>query len=60
MGGVVAGWSDEQIAGFEHEIVRFRHTLAERPLFSDAGLIGVLNRYPREAMGVFTMGDGSG
>ena len=57
MGGVVAGWSEEQIDGFEHEIVRFRHTLAERPLFSDAGLVDVLDRYPRQAMGIFTMGE---
>ncbi len=57
MGGVIADWSQEQIEGFEKAIVRFRHTLAERPLFSDAGLIGVLDRYPRQAMGVFTMGE---
>ena len=57
MGGVVADWSSDRIEGFEKAIVRFRHTLAERPLFSDAGLIGVLNRYPRDAMGIFTMGE---
>jgi hypothetical protein len=57
MGGVVADWSNDRIEGFEKAIVRFRHSLAERPLFSDAGLIGVLNRYPRDAMGVFTMGE---
>ena len=57
MGGVVAGWSEQQIDGFEHEIVRFRHTLAERPLFSDDGLMDMLDRYPRQAMGVFTMGE---
>ena len=57
MGGVVADWSNDRIEGFEKAIVRFRHTLAERPLFSDAGLIGVLNRYPRDAMGIFTMGE---
>ncbi|HEY5007539.1 MAG TPA: hypothetical protein VII42_06025 [Caulobacteraceae bacterium] len=57
MGGVVADWSNDRIEGFEKAIVRFRHSLAERPLFSDAGLIGVLNRYPREAMGIFTMGE---
>lgn len=57
MGGVIANWSADRIEGFETSIVRFRHTLADRPLFTDAGLIGVLDRYPREAMGVFTMGD---
>jgi hypothetical protein len=57
MGGVIANWSADRIDGFETSIVRFRHTLADRPLFTDAGLIGVLNRYPREAMGVFTMGE---
>jgi hypothetical protein len=57
VGGVIANWSADRIEGFEHAIVRFRHTLAERPLFADAGLISVLDRYPREAMGVFTMGE---
>jgi hypothetical protein len=57
MGGVIADWSNDRIEGFEKSVVRFRHTLAERPLFSDAGLVSVLNHYPREAMGIFTMGE---
>jgi hypothetical protein len=57
MGGVVADWSNDRIEGFEKSIVRFRHTLAERPLFSDEGLVDLLDRYPRQAMGIFTMGE---
>jgi len=56
MGGVVEAWPQANIDAFEHEIIRFRHTLGERPLFSDEGLVRVLDRYPREALGVFTMG----
>jgi hypothetical protein len=56
MGGVVTPWPQANIDGFEREIIRFRHSLAERPLFADEGLVRVLDRYPREALGVFTMG----
>lgn len=35
----------------------FRHTLHQRPLFDDAALADVLDRYPRDRLGVFTMGD---
>jgi hypothetical protein len=41
---------------FGREIVRLRHRLHERPMFSDEGLAALLDRYPRAAMGVFTMG----
>ena len=57
MGGVVADWANDRVEGFEKSIVRFRHTLAGRPLFSDDGLVDVLDRYPRQAMGIFTMGE---
>lgn len=36
--------------------VRIAHRLHERPLFSDDALAGVLDRYPRDRLGVFTMG----
>jgi hypothetical protein len=56
-GAVVADWTADKIARFEKDIITFRHTLADLPLFSDEGLAEVLDRYPREALGVFTMGE---
>jgi len=57
MGDVVTHWDPSQVAGFEQKLIAFRHTLHERPLFSDEGLASILDRYPREALGVFTMGE---
>lgn len=50
-------WTAEQAARFGRAEQRFRHSLAERPMFSDEGLEEVLDRYPRDRLGVFTMGD---
>jgi len=57
MGSVVADWPADQISGFQKRVISFRHGLHERPMFSDEGLARVLDQYPREAMGVFTMGE---
>ncbi|HLI68059.1 MAG TPA: hypothetical protein VKU90_16970 [Caulobacteraceae bacterium] len=56
MGGVVAEWPQKTVDGFETKVIRFRHSLPERPLFSDEGLVSVFDRYPREALGIYTMG----
>lgn len=50
-------WEAEKAARFGRAELAFRHTLHERDLFSDAGLEEVLDRYPRDQLGVFTMGD---
>lgn len=42
---------------FGRTVQRFRHTLHQRPLFTDQGLIDLLDRYPAKNIGVFTMGD---
>ena len=57
MGYVVKCWPEDQVSGFQKQVVGFRHTLHERPMFADEGLASILHRYPREAMGVFTMGE---
>jgi len=57
MGAVVTNWDAEQVAGFERKLIAFRHGLHERPMFSDEGLAAILERYPRQALGVFTMGE---
>ncbi len=37
---------------------RHAHGLSRDPLFTDAGLAELLDRYPREDVGVYTMGEG--
>jgi hypothetical protein len=53
---LVSDWTTESKAAFAQRGQAFRHTLAERPMFSDEGLASVLERYPRDRIGVFTMG----
>ena len=53
---VITDWTPEKGRAFTHENLTFTHGLHERPMFSDAGLIEALDRYPRERLGVFTMG----
>jgi len=53
---VVSDWTPESRTAFGQRGLAFRHTLAERPMFSDEGLASVLDRYPRDRLGVFTMG----
>lgn len=54
---VITDWTSEKGAAFTRENLEFTHGLHERPMFSDDGLIEVLDRYPREHLGVFTMGE---
>lgn len=54
---VITDWTDGKRAAFGRENLAFRHALHERPLFTDEGLASALDRYPREQLGVFTMGD---
>lgn len=54
---VIADWTPEKAQGFTKANLTFRHELHERPLFSDEGLEKLLDRYPREKLGVFTMGE---
>ncbi len=53
----VLDWTPDKAARFGRDILSFRHTLHERPMFSDQGLASVIDRYPREKLGVFTMGE---
>jgi len=54
---VIADWTPGKAEAFGKTVLRFRHGLHERPMFSDEGLIEVLDRYPRDKLGVFTMGE---
>ena len=46
--------SDQRIG---RDVVETTHRLAELPIFSDEGLAAILDRYPREALRVNTMGN---
>lgn len=54
---VIADWTAEKQAGFTRANLAFDHNLHERPMFNDAGLVSLLDRYPRDRLGVFTMGE---
>lgn len=54
---VISDWTPEKAAAFGKANLAFDHGLHERPMFSDAGLEELLDRYPRGKLGVFTMGE---
>ncbi|MGA0602348.1 hypothetical protein ACO2Q3_16690 [Caulobacter sp. KR2-114] len=53
---VITDWTAEKARAFTRENLSFQHGLHERPMFTDEGLADALDRYPRHALGVFTMG----
>ena len=53
---VITNWDETRAGAFGRETLAFEHTLHQRPMFADAGLADVLDRYPRDKLGVFTMG----
>jgi hypothetical protein len=53
---VLTDWDAGKAARFGKELIVAGHTLHQRPMFSDAGLADLLDRYPREAFGIHTMG----
>jgi hypothetical protein len=55
-GGSQVFWPDDTSARFAKETMVVRHNLHERSMFSDEGLASLLDRYPRDKLGVFTMG----
>lgn len=57
MDAVITDWTKGKAAGFGREALGFHHTLHTRPMFADEALVSVLDRYPRERLGVFTMGE---
>lgn len=54
---VITDWTPEKGRAFTKANLAFQHGLHERPMFDDAGLEQLLDRYPREKLGVFTMGE---
>ena len=53
---ILTDWDHQKAARFNKDLVVCAHTLHTRPMFSDEGLIDLLDRYPRSAFGVHTMG----
>jgi len=54
---ILSDLTPAKAAAFGKQTQRFTHSLQERSMFRDAGLVEVLDRYPRDKLGVFTMGD---
>lgn len=54
---IITDWTPEKGAAFTKANLTFEHGLHERPMFGDEGLEELLDRYPRDQMGVFTMGE---
>jgi hypothetical protein len=52
----IATWPHDIDTRFSHETLIVPHNLHTRPMFNDAGLASLLDRYPRDRLGVFTMG----
>jgi hypothetical protein len=49
-------WPKDVGARFSNETLIVSHDIHTKPMFNDEGLISLLDRYPREKLGVFTMG----
>ena len=54
---MITDWNPQKAEAFGRETLTFTHDLAGRLMFEDAGLADLLDRYPRDKLGVFTMGE---
>ena len=54
---VITDWTAQKARDFSKANLAFEHGLHRDPMFSDDGLASLLDRYPRDKLGVFTMGD---
>jgi hypothetical protein len=52
----IASWPSDAQARFSRETLVVPHNLHTRAMFDEAGLASLLDRYPRDRLGVFTMG----
>ena len=53
---VITDWTAAKAKAFTKETLQFRHKLQQRLMFTDRALEEILDRYPRDKLGVFTMG----
>lgn len=49
-------WPEDFARRFGREVIAARHDVAQMALFSDAGLVDLLDTYPREKLGVWSFG----
>ena len=54
---VITDWTAQKARDFSKANLAFEHGLHRDPMFSDQGLASLLDRYPRDKLGVFTMGE---
>lgn len=54
-GQILSDWDPQKAASFGKDLIVAHHNVHERPMFSDDGLADLLDRYPREAFGIYTM-----
>ena len=54
---IIRDWTPDKAHAFGKEVLTFDHDLHTRPMFDDDGLADLLDRYPRDRLGVFTMGE---
>jgi hypothetical protein len=54
---IITDWTAEKAKAFGKQNLAFKHALHERPMFDDEGLARLLDQYPRDQLGVFTMGE---
>ena len=54
---IITDWTPAKGAALTKANLSFQHDLHNRPMFGDAGLESLLDRYPRERLEVFTMGE---
>jgi hypothetical protein len=54
---IISDWTDDKTRAFGRENLVFQHGLHQRPMFDDEGLARLLDQYPRDQLGVFTMGE---
>jgi len=52
---MLTDWNETHTAGFQKEIITFKHRLKETGLFSDEALIELLKKHPSEKLDVCTM-----
>lgn len=52
---VLTNWTDDMSAAFGKDLILAEHNLHTRPMFSDKGLIDLLDNYPREYFNLYTM-----
>ncbi len=56
MSAIITHWTDENTKDYGVQPLVAQHSLHEGDRFSDAGLASLLDRYPRDKLGIYTMG----